>query len=581
MQAQATLDFDFTEDISNVHAITKPLKVSPVAQSTAMSLLSDCQVTEGTEHIFKQITCSEVANVESLLDDYDLIRASIIKTAKQMASVQSGAMHYLIEGNISQDYKSYVHGSTSQLTDHVKGISALDADFWSKAMKLTDVLQCMPANRKKEWNEQINSHSTPEFERESVIRTLVSLLNERSAFFSERVDNVFKSLSPDHVTNSPAAFTARFIMKNVFNHVNRGYEYWDVNHGKSDIIDDLRVLVAQISGRASLDVNHMGTYSLLSNVEKLRLFGQWHEMDGGAIRFKCFKVGTVHFEIHPDIAATLNNILSTLYPAAIPSRFKNKRTKACKTWPDPVDDALSIGVLSLLNDMRHHWRNKKESYFSGSGANPVNPNLPAAYDVLTFLGGVKTDGHGNHYRFDYDVEPVIKYLCITGKLPNKKSHQFYATPEQESEEAADLLNIEEGKRYLEPSAGQAHLAMHLPKDATLIDISPLQCKVLQAKGFKNTEIADFLVWAKDAKKKGIEFDGILMNPPYCQNQAKHHLLSATTLLAGDGAISAIVPSTLKDLIIEGFNVTSTAPKQVQFPDALVNVVILYITRIIH
>lgn len=570
---QTSLDSNSVVQLS-IHAMPTEHKAESFARSTAMALVSASSPQEGSERLFKSIDQEDAAKVESLLGDYETMKQDIIKTAKQMAAVQSGALSYLIDGNIQKEHQSYVHGCSGRLTNHEKGIKALNADYWSKAMNLTDVFQCMPSHRKEEWREQIRTHTTPDFIEKDVISTLVTLLNDRKVFFSERVDNVFKSLSNDHVTNNPAAFTSRFIIKGVMQH-NKSCNYWSVMHNESGFIDDLRVLVSQISGRITLETNHMDSYRIMNRIADLGLFGKWHEMDGGAIRFKAFKVGTIHLEIHPDIAATLNNHLAVIYPAAIPSRFRNKPSKPSKVWPLPIDDTLSIGVLSLLDDMRFHWEGEEKSYLRGGSS--AKEDIEQAQSVLTFLGGVEVKGNINFYKFDYDVSKVVAYITITGKLPNKKSHQFYATPDDLSEEAAESLIIDQGKDYLEPSVGQGQLAQHLPKNSTLIDISPVQCEVMKAKGFTNVVHADFLVWAKQAKDKGMRFDGVLMNPPYCNNQAKAHVVAASTLIKRDGAISAIVPSTLKNFTLEGFTVTASEPKQIQFDGALVNVVTLYVT----
>lgn len=562
MNTQAALNFDFN----------KPEEKT----SSAMSLINASNGQQFTDSIFKKITVSDVSYVESLLEEHAALTKKIIETTAHLKDINNSAMYYLVEGNIAKDRRAAVHGLTSSLTSATKAIAALDAEYWSKAINLTDVYHSMPANRKKEWTDQITDHTTPAFKEETVIQTLVSLLSSRTGFFCERIDNVFKSLSPEHLTNNPAAFTARFILKGVLIHTkNSNCEYWDISYDQSNIIDDLRVITSQIAGRASLEKQHLNTYQLLNKIESLRLFGQWHEMDGGVIRFKMFKVGTLHIEIHPDIAASMNNILSTLYPMSIPERFKNKPTKACKTWPTPVENNISLEALSLLDDMYFHWKGEDIAFIRG------DENAPAyqeALEVLAFLGGRPVESRRNSFTFDYDIKKVIDYLVVTGKLPDKKSHQFYATTEELSIEAAQYLTITDNGEYFEPSAGQAGLAKHLPKNSQLIEISPIQCEILKSKGFTNVHCGDFLSWAKSATKKGITFDGGLANPPFCNNQAKAHIEAASSLLKVDGQLIAIAPATLKHLTINGFSTEVLKTKQVQFEGALVHVVILSITR---
>ena len=80
---------------------------------------------------------------------------------------------------------------------------AVDAELWQRAMKLTDVLEYMPADKRNDWHEQIRKHKTPPFEIDTVYATLKDLLVSRERFLAERVDGIFRNLSHSHVTNTP------------------------------------------------------------------------------------------------------------------------------------------------------------------------------------------------------------------------------------------------------------------------------------------------------------------------------------------------------------------------------------------
>lgn len=70
---------------------------------------------------------------------------------------------------------------------------------------------------------------------------------------------------------------------------------------------------------------------------------------------------------------------------------------------------------------------------------------------------------------------------------------------------------------------------------------------------------------------------ILMNPPFCANQAKEHVLKAASVLADGGILVAVLPSSLKGREIvaglehEWSEVISSAFKE---SGTMVNVVIL-------
>lgn len=529
----------------------------------------------GADHLFGTVTDSDVNKLESLFAYYEIIKQRIASLPGLLNAVDSYALYYMVEGNIEKSRRSYVHGAISQLTDVAKSIAVLDAEYWDKALKLTDVLDTMPSVRRVEWQEQISARTTPVFEKKAVISTLVTLLGERSRFFSERVDGVFQSLSKEHVTNNPAAFTKRFIISNFLTHTkSSGCEWWDVNSKTCGYVDDLRVLVNQISGRLDKSVNYSSTYRMFSRISSKGLFGQWYSIDGGAMRFKLFKVGTVHIEIHPDVSAVLNNALSHLYPSAIPSKFRKTKNKTSKTWPEPVNTSLSVESCNELLEMRTKFKNEFVCFIpTASNEQVVNELI----SVLNLLGG-KQRHEGKHsvYNFDYDPSEAILDIAISGQMPSKKSHQFYPTTPELVEQVESILNPVEGAQYAELSAGTGALASILPLNSTLVEISPVFCTVLRSKGFTNVLNEDCLSFAKNTSQR---FKGIAINPPYCNNQAKAHVESAATLLNDDGKLVAVVPCSLRNLTIKNFDVVSSEPMTVQFDGAKVTVVILEVTRI--
>ena len=542
----------------------------------AMDLCVATDAIPGTGHLFQQLTTTDANKLSSLFDQYDTVKSDLHKTASFLSSGIDTAFSYLVDGNLTSDHRHVFMAAASSLSNVENGTKALDADYWDKAIRLTDVLTTLPSNRRKEWQEQITTHTTPKFDRDAVIETLLTLITERTQFFAERVDNVFKSLSKTHVTNSPSGFTQKFIMTNLSYKSGGSYTYWSLSYDKSAIVDDLRVLVNQITGRLSKDLTHCNTNQLLNRMIDNQMFGEFVEIDGGALKIKLFKNGNAHFLVEPSIAATLNNVLSSLYPAAIPSQFRNNPKKASKEWAKPIDTSLSIEATECLLSMRHKFKDEDVSMFTSSNSEAV---LKEAHEVLIALGANylsnSRDLNFGKYYFDYDVKSVLLNVCISGRFPEKKSHQYYPTPDDLAKEAVSMLDFDESKSYLEPSAGQGALASYLPKDAMLIDISQMNCDVLRAKGFTNVVKDDFIKFSATTTSR---FEGILMNPPFHKGMAKAHIIAAAGLLSENGALVAIVPSTLSNLEIDGFTVTAQPPKQVAFDGATVNVTLLYINK---
>lgn len=159
--------------------------------------------------------------------------------------------------------------------------------------------------------------------------------------------------------------------------------------------------------------------------------------------------------------------------------------------------------------------------------------------VLAALGGTPNKDGG--YDFDYPIEAVLNEVIISGCLPDRVAHQYYPTPEKLARIAVDWADIGPDDQCLEPSAGQGGIADHLPKDrTTCVEISPLHCAVLRAKGFKTVD-ADFLSWAMSAPK----FDCITLNPPFSDGRAKLHTEAAATLLKPGGRLVAILPASMR------------------------------------
>ena len=168
--------------------------------------------------------------VDSLVGQYNAARGRIdaLAAAVRMADIGT-VLHYFIEGNVREQRHSMP--TTVEALFRVEGaIAQLNADFWSRALRMTDVMDYMPQKRREEWHEQIRNPegrraskysgenelpALPEFEEATVRSTLTSLLHSRSQFLAERVDGIFRVLSRQHVTNQPQGFGKRMIIQGV------------------------------------------------------------------------------------------------------------------------------------------------------------------------------------------------------------------------------------------------------------------------------------------------------------------------------------------------------------------------------
>ncbi len=547
---------------------------------TAVAKHLDGELVEDVSEFFAPMSADLV---DGLVGQYNAARSNIEALAEAVRDSQNAsALHYFVEGNVREQRHSMP--TTVEALFRVEGaIAQLNADFWSRALRMTDVMDYMPQKRREEWHEQIRNPegrkaskysgetelpALPEFEEATVRSTLTSLLHSRSQFLAERVDGIFRALSRQHVTNQPQGFGKRMIIQGVF------------SYGTAGHINDLRCVIAKFMGRD--EPKHGATDPVVKAARRQN--GQWMNVDGGALRIRVYGgVGTAHLEVHPDMAWRLNAILASLYPLAIPAEFrtKPKRAKKIKDF-ELFDRPLPFAVVQLLAEMREvreriepawpeRYRAVPNAREFGYGEKD-KAAVAEAEKVLMAIGAVKA---GRHWQFDYDPTEVLDQVVCSGCIPDQKSHQFYPAPQAVAEFAVSVAEIDDHHGVLEPSAGIGGLADYLPKlQTTCVEISPLHCQVLEAKGFKVVE-ADFLKWAPGQPAA----DRIVMNPPFSEGRWQAHLQAAADMLKPDGRLVAILPASAKGKdLLPGWHLEWPRTFDNEFAGTSVSVVVLVATR---
>lgn len=532
---------------------------------------SHVEVVDETAQFFAPVS-SDIFN--ELIGQYQSMRTRIEALAEHVSGENAAAMDYFLDGNRDPD-RGRFSVAANKLFQLKGAVACLNAAYWSKTLALTDVLNLMPQKRREEWNTTIREMTTPDFTEEAVRPTIVELLNMRAQFLAERVDGIFHGLSGDHVTNAPEGFGKRMIIARVLS------EYDTSNHSTCGLINDLRCVVAKFMGR-----EEPGWHASSDLIPILkRRWGEWVTIDGGAIKIRLYKKGTAHMEVHPDMAWRLNSILANLYPLAIPAQFRQKPKRKVKDF-QMMARPLPFAVLALLGNMREaterlepNWpeRHRKipnsrkfDSGRTGAGAEAIR--------VLQAIGGTPA-GNGSYFQFDYDPSEVLDEIVASGCIPDQVAHQFYPTPEKLARIAVDMAEIGDTDLVLEPSAGQGGIADYLPKDrTTCIEIAPLNCTVLKAKGHNVIE-GDFIVWA-DFKPFTPEFDVVVMNPPFSEGRAKLHTEFASTKVKPMGRLVAILPASMRGKAFLGSGwVHEWSPVfDNEFAGTSVSVVVLKATR---
>lgn len=521
--------------------------------------------------------------LDGLLGEYQQRRSQIDQLAALVHGDLGNVVHYFIGGNAGNEQ---VHRSiyVDKLFEVPGAVHALDSAYWSKALALTDVYECMPQNRKNEWNDQLRHPEgkkagrwdskgdvapLPHFEEATVRQTIESLLVMRSQFLAEKVDGIFRALSGTHVTNAPEAFGKRMIIAHVLS------EYHTTDHRRVGYLHDLRCVIAKFMGRD--EPKHSGATDALVMAARHR-FGEWVTADGGALRIRVYKVGTAHLEVHPNMAWRLNQILAHLYPMAIPAQFRERPKRQPKNVA-PIGRPLPFAVLEVLAGVKQatercgkgwpeRYTNVPDTYTMYAYDTPQQVKAEAE-QVLRSLGGTL---HANKawWVFDYPVGEVIAEVVNSGCVPDKQAHQFYPTPAKLARICAELADVQPGESVLEPSAGQGDLAQALPHVTACVEVSPLHCAVLRARGY-SVDQADFLNWAPPTA-----YDAIVMNPPFADGRARAHLEHASLMVKPGGRLVAILPASAKgkDWLGDGFSNEWNGPFEQEFAGTSVSVVIL-------
>lgn len=533
--------------------------------------------------------------IDGLLGQYQHMRAKVERVAAVMSSPDlDGALNYFAEAAGKND--RHLSASTvSSMFDLDGAIAHLNASYWSKAMHLTDVLDAMPQARRDAWHAQIlnpmgvkkdryaksyDVEPIPEFNAENARGTLLALLSQRETFFAERVDGIFRAMSRTHVTNAPEGFGRRMILAGAIN------VYGMPDHSTCGVINDLRCVIAKFMGRD--DPGYDASTGVVRYARERR--GEWLPVDGGALRIRCYAVGTAHLEVHPDMAWRLNCILAKLHPLAIPSSFRERPKKKVKDFV-MVSRPLPFAVLNRLGKLTA----ARDRNASQGWRDDVWVKVPGCYDllaaesstvagevdrILESLGGTPVAGKGFRWAFDYNPLDAIQEILASGCLPDQKAHQFYPTPAKLARIAVDFAmeGATEAMEWLEPEAGMGGIADHMPKErTTCIEISPLHCKVLESKGYSVIP-GDFLQWLPGDNLTSSSFDRIVMNPPFSEGRWQAHLNHAADCLADAGRLVAILPASARGKDLPGLRCEWHGPFDNEFAGTSVSVCILVADR---
>lgn len=160
--------------------------------------------------------------------------------------------------------------------------------------------------------------------------------------------------------------------------------------------------------------------------------------------------------------------------------------------------------------------------------------------IIELLGG-KWNRKLKCHVFDKDIKTVLDDSIETGLVVNeKKTFQFYETPDNVIEKLLDFARLSEYDVILEPSAGRGKIISKIRfyKKIDMCEINPKM--VLELQKICNDKInivgKDFLKYCPS-----FLYDKIIANPPFTGNTDIEHISHMIDLLKEGGILTTVCP----------------------------------------
>ena len=166
--------------------------------------------------------------------------------------------------------------------------------------------------------------------------------------------------------------------------------------------------------------------------------------------------------------------------------------------------------------------------------------------VLESIGG-KWNRKQKAHVFDGDFADLLDSVILTGSVVDKKNElQFFETPNDIADRMVDLAKVTGHDLVLEPSAGKGQIACAVMRktgrsnNIHCVELHEPHAKYLQSIGFEHVFNGDFLEYNTGT----LQYDAIVMNPPFSGQQDILHVKHALSMLNPDGGrlVSVMSPS---------------------------------------
>ena len=168
-------------------------------------------------------------------------------------------------------------------------------------------------------------------------------------------------------------------------------------------------------------------------------------------------------------------------------------------------------------------------------------------EVLDRIGG-KWNRKAKAHVFIVDPTDKLDAVIECGVLEPKVKTGYFPTPPKLVTRMIELAELEYKHMILEPSAGQGHIADEIcsttglhPHEIMICEVLPENVSILRKKEYVVEEL-EFFALADELKSNKMDFDRILMNPPFEKQACIDHVTTAFSLLANGGTLVAIMSS---------------------------------------
>lgn len=162
--------------------------------------------------------------------------------------------------------------------------------------------------------------------------------------------------------------------------------------------------------------------------------------------------------------------------------------------------------------------------------------------VLEIMGG-RWDRKAGATLFDGSARDAIDDAITTGSVVDlQKVFQFYETPAEVAAQLVEMAGLPPGSSILEPSAGSGRIvdaALAAGHRVSACEIQDRFHGALVAKGCTMVG-RDFLNITMPPDDGGMEFDGVIANPPFTRCQDVGHVSKMFTHVKDGGVVVAVM-----------------------------------------